>query len=252
MKWLLFFLPTLLFGAYVGNPANPAIMNSGFFSAGYPFIKGTSGYVYDYTSNQPMKAKNSETDFKELSLHSQLATFSVILCERIEFFGYAGSSKEQAKKKPEPSSLADFQSNYHFSWGTGAKAVLLDFGKVYLSGDFTYFTVPSSVKSFFKFFDKFNLPFSLSKQTFYLREWQLSGAVSVRLYCLTPYGGATYLRSHLHIHSAPGFSSINYFNQEKLGYFYGLTLSITGKLHLNFERRVRDEFAYTFSTIAVF
>ena len=170
----------------------------------------------------------------------------------MELFGYAGSTKEQAKGHKDSSSLFDFSSKYHFSWGTGAKAVLIQWGKTYLSCDFTYFAIPSSTKSFFKFFVKFNMPFDLSKQTFYLREWQFSGALSSRIYCFTPYGGITYLNSRLHVHSGTETKAINYFNQEKLGYFYGLTLSLTGRFHLNFERRFRDEFAYTFSTIAVF
>jgi hypothetical protein len=258
MKWSLFLLPSLLFGAYVGNPANPAIMNAGFFSAQYPFIKGTSGYVYDYTSNKRMEAKQTRADFdpnstfKEFGLHSQLASFSVILVERMEIFGYVGNSKEQAKGHVSSTTPFDFESKHHFSWGSGIKAVLIQWGKTYLSSDFTYFTIPSSTKSFFQFFDKFHLPFDFSKQTFYLREWQVSGALSSRFYCFTPYGGVTYLHSRLHIHSGPDTGSIDYFNREKIGYFYGITLSLTGKFHLNFERRVRDEFAYTFSTIAVF
>jgi hypothetical protein len=258
MKWLLFFLPSLLFSAYVGNPANPAIMNTGFFSANNPFIKGTSGYIYDYTSNKRMKAKQKNPDFdpntafKEFGLHSQLATFSFILVERMEFFGYAGTSKEQAKGRNNANYTLDFDSGYHFSWGAGTKAVLIQWGKTYLSCDFTYFTIPSSTKSFFKFLDQFPIPFEATEQNFYLREWQFSGGLSSRFYCFTPYGGITYLNSRLHIQAKGDAHSINYFNSEKLGYFYGLTLSLTGRFHLNFERRVRDEFAYTFSTIAVF
>lgn len=258
MKWCLFFIPSLIFGAYIGNPANPAIMNTGFFSGSYPFIKGTSGYIYDYTSNKRMEAKqkNGQFDpnatFKEFGLHSQLASFSFVLVERIEFFGYAGNSKEQAKGHRNSTSDFNFDSHYHFSWGAGSKAVLLQWGKTYLSCDFTYFTLPSSTKSFFKFFDQFTQSFDLSKQPFYLREWQLSGALSSRFYCLTPYGGITYLNSKLHVAPGTETGAINYFNEKKLGYFYGLTLSLTGRFHLNFERRLRDEFAYTFSTIAVF
>ena len=258
MKWLLLFAPYFLFAAYIGNPANPAIMNTGFFSAGYPMIKGTSGYIYDYTSNKRMEADETRPNFdpnatfREFGLHSQLASFSFILVERVEFFGYAGSSKEQAKGHKESPYSFNFDSSYHFSWGTGAKAVLIQWGKTYLSCDFTYFTIPSSTKSFFKFFDRFNIPFALSKQPFYLREWQLSGALSSRFYCFTPYGGITYLKSHLHVQAGTETPSIDFFNKDKLGYFYGLTLSLTGRFHLNFERRLRDEFAYTFSTIAVF
>jgi len=205
-----------------------------------------------------MEAKQTQGNFdpnatfREFGLHSQLASFSVILVERIEFFGYTGTSKEQAKGHKESTSLFDFDSHYHFSWGAGTKAVLLQWGKIYLSGDFTYFTIPSSSKSFFKFFEQFQSAANLVKQTFHLREWQLSGALSARFYCFTPYGGVNYLKSKLHVHAGTETGAIDYVNQDKWGYFYGLTLSLTGRFHLNFERRIRDEFAYTFSTIAVF
>ncbi len=91
-----------------------------------------------------------------------------------------------------------------------------------------------------------NLPLDTEeKAKLSLREWQVSLGLSSRFFFLTPYGGATYLHSKLN-------AETKYRNELKWGYFYGLTLSLTGRLHLNFERRVRDESAYTFSTIAVF
>jgi hypothetical protein len=83
------------------------------------------------------------------------------------------------------------------------------------------------------------------KQKLSLKEWQVSAALSSRFFFLTPYGGATYLHSRLR-------ADVKYHNEYHWGYFYGLTVSLTGRLHFNFERRMRDESAYTFSTIAVF
>jgi hypothetical protein len=258
MKRFFLFFPLFLFGAYVGNPANPAIMNTGFFSVSYPFIKGTSGYIYDYTSNKRYEANQKNPDFdpnqtfKEFGLHSQLATFSIILVERMEIFGSAGGTKEQAKGRTHPSFLEDFQSSYQFAWSAGTKVVLIQWGKTFLSCDFTYFAIPESDKSFFKFLNRFNLPIDLTKQTLSLTEWQFSGALSSRFAFLTPYIGGTYLNSRLHVASSPETGPIDYHNEYKLGWFFGLTVSMTGRFHLNFERRLRDEFAYTFSTIAVF
>ncbi|MBI5272364.1 MAG: hypothetical protein HY861_00075 [Chlamydiia bacterium] len=250
--------PLCLFGAYVGNPANPAIMNTGFFSLSYPFIKATSGYVYDYTSNKRYRAEQTNPDFdpnanfQQFGLHSQNATLSVILVERMEIFGSAGGSKEQAKGRTHPSFLEDFESHYQFSWSAGSKVVLLQWGKTYFSCDFTYFAIPSSSRSFFKFFNRLNLPIDPAKQTFSLNEWQITGALSSRFAFLTPYVGATYLHSQLHVASGPDIGAINYYNKYNWGCVFGLTLSITGRFHLNVERRVHNEFGYTFSTIAVF
>ncbi len=265
MKWLfLFFAAAPLFGAYVGNPASPALMNTGFFSASYPFCKITTGYIADYTSDKRYAAEQGEGDFdpnrafKRFGLHSQLASASIIFVERLELFGAAGGTKERAKGVEQPTLsdmkevVLDFQSAHHFSWSAGAKVILLQWWQTYLSADFIYFAVPSSVKSYFKYLNRFNIPLDLSEQKLNLREWQMSCGLSSRFYFITPYGGVTYLHSRLHVQGGGEFPPIDYRNEVKWGYFYGFTLSLTGRLHLNFERRVRDEFAYTFSTTAVF
>ncbi len=259
MRWLTLIVAFPLFGAYVGNPADPAIMNTGFFSASYPFFKFTSGYIYDYTQNKRYEADQTTPNFdpnqaiKKFGLHSQLASFSFIFLERMQLFGTAGGSKEVVEEGQQISDiLFDFTSAYHFSWSTGAKVILIQWGQTYLSTDFTYFAIPSSHKSFFKFLNRLNLPLETEKQKLSLTEWQLSVGLSSRFFFLTPYAGATYLHSRLHVNEGPEIPSLNYHNQVKWGFFYGLTLSLTGRLHLNFERRVRDEFAYTFSTIVVF
>jgi hypothetical protein len=163
----------------------------------------------------------------------------------MQFFGTAGGSKEILKEDSIYSTFFDKHTNYHFSWSTGAKVILLQWGQTFFSGDFTYFSIPSSDKSFFKYINRLNLPLSTEKKKLSLDEWQISAALSSRLFFITPYGGATYLHSRLH-------AETEYSNEVKWGFFYGVTLSLTGRLHLYFERRVRDEFAYTFSTIAVF
>lgn len=265
MRRLLFFLGAApLFGAYVGNPADPALMSTGFFSTNYSFCKFTSGYIADYISNKKYEASqtNPEFDpnnaFRQFGVYSQQASFSLILVERLQLFGTVGGSKEHAKWKKNPTfdevseTVFDFQSSNHFSWSTGAKAVLLQWGQTFFSADFTYFAIPSSSKAFFKYFNRLNLPLDLSKHEFNLREWQVSAGLSSRFFFITPYGGATYLHSRLHVSGGGETPPINYHNKDKFGYFYGFTISLTGRFHLNFERRVRDEFAYSFSTIAVF
>lgn len=261
MKWLCFYLACPLFAVYVGNPAAPAIMNTGLFSAHYPLVKGTSGYIYDYTSNKRYIAESTDPDFdpnlvfRKFTIHSQLASFSIILLERVELFGTAGGSKEGTKQysfSPTAVIVPDFSGSYQFSWSAGAKVVLIQWWQTYLSAGFAYFEIPQSPKSFFKFLNRTNLPLDLTRQKISLEEWQASVGLSSRFFFLTPYGGVSYLHSRLHIASGSEVGPISYRNQDRWGYFYGLTLSITGRFHLNVEKRVQNEFGYTFSTIAVF
>lgn len=251
----LFAVPSL-FAAYVGNPAAPAIMNTGLFSMNNPFIKATTGYIFDYTSNKNYVVKNEnpsvDPKFRQFALHTQTASASLIFLERLEIFGTAGGSKQSPSTIDPSSFLVDYKGTYQFSWSVGTKVILLQWGKTYFCTDFTYFAIPSSQKSFFKFFNKLNLPLDLSEQKFNLREWQIAAALASRFYFITPYAGTIYLRSRLHINSGPETESIDYYNKRSWGFFYGVTLSITGRLHLTFERRVRDEFSYTFGSTAVF
>lgn len=261
MRWLFIFFSFPLFAAYVGNPAAPSIMNTGFFSAHNPLIKGTTGYIADYISNKRFEASQKNPDFdpndafRKFAIHSQLASMSIILLERLEIFGTVGGSKERTKSHEESATsmfIPDFSGTYQFSWSTGAKVVLIQWGQTYFSADFTYFAIPESPKQFFKFLNRLNLPIDLSKQKTSLTEWQGSIGLSSRFWFITPYAGITYLQSRLHVSSGPEIGSIEYRNKYKIGYFWGLTVSLTGRFHLNVERRIRDEFGYTFATVAVF
>ncbi len=260
-----FLLPLLLcaslFAVYTGNPANPSLMTTGFFSAHNPLIKGTSGYIADYITDKQFELDTRDPAIKEnepirqFIIHSQLASFSLILIERLELFGTVGGSKPRAKLREQDQNtklLFEFDSSYQFSWSSGAKIVLIQWGQTYLSTDFTYFQMPESTKSYFKFLNRLNLPMNFDKQELSLKEWQLSLGLSSRVLFLTPYAGTSYLRSKLHIASGPAIGGIDYKNKYAIGYFYGVTASLSGRFHLNFEQRFRDEKAYTFSTIAVF
>jgi hypothetical protein len=257
MRWFLpLFFSTSLFASYIGNPADPAIMNTGFLSQGNPLIKGTTGYIYDYISNKRFVPSSPDPSvdpsFRQFALHTQSASASVIFLERLEVLGTVGGSKQNASPIDPTSLSVDYHGAYQLSWSTGLKVILLQWGKTYFCTSFDYFTIPSSPKAFFKFFNRMNLPIDLSEQKFFLREWQLTAGLASHFYFLTPYVGASYLRSHLHIKSGPLTGPIDYYNKKNWGVFYGVTVSITGRFHLNFERRIRDEFAYSFATTAVF
>jgi hypothetical protein len=237
-------------------------MNMGIFSGPSPSFKFTSGYLADYTSNKRYVAQTPTPDINQplsdFAIHSQMATLSAIFVERLELFGAAGGSKENAVWEKQPTYkdyaavLQDFDSSYTFSWATGCKVILVQWWQTYLGADFTYFNVPSNHQSYFKFLNRLNLDIQPEKQTFSLNEWQVSLGLASRFWVITPYGGATYLSSKLKIHSGNTVPELYYQNKESLGYFYGCTVSLTGRFHVNFERRVVDEFSYSLGAIAVF
>ncbi|MDE3055181.1 MAG: hypothetical protein KGI80_00575 [Verrucomicrobiota bacterium] len=250
-------LSSALFGFYVGNPAAPVVMGSGFFSGRY-LVKGASGYLYDYSTIKKYHAAGKEalfnpnSVFKEFGIHSQMGNLSMMLLERLEIFGYVGGSKEQTQGKPHPAAMTSFKGHYQFSWATGSKAVLLNCGPFSLGGSFSYFGIPSSPKSYFRYLNRINLPINFGKQNTSLSEWQINGGLSGRFGFLSPYIGGTWLYSKLHISGTSGIGAIDYENEDKWGLFFGLTVSVTGKFHINLERRLYDESGYSLITSAVF
>lgn len=231
-----------LCASYIGNPADPAIMNTGIFSLYNPLLKGTTGYIWDYVSNKNYVPTSGDgPELSQFAIHTQSASLSMIFLERIELLGTVGGSKQTV-------SPVAFHGAYQLSWSAGAKVVLLQWGKTCFCTAFDYFTIPSSPKSFFKYLERVNIPITLDPQPSELTEWQIAAGLASRIFIFTPYAGAVYLRSKLHL----DVGSIDYHNKNRWGFFYGVTMSITGRLHLNFEGRVRDEKAFSFGTTAVF
>ncbi len=263
---LFFFAGKALFAAPVGNPGTPGLMSGGLFSGSNPLIKATTGYLADYVSDLPLElASGSSTEpeldpektFSKFGLHSQMATVSLVFLQRLETYALLGGTKEHLKWHDEPetslySALFDLQTTYHFSWATGVRVVLLQWGQTFFSLDGSYFAVPSSHKSYFKFLNRLKLPLEEDEQKFYLREWQVGAGLSSRFWILTPYAGLKYFNAKLHIQDGPETTSLVYRNKKNIGYYYGFTLSLTSKFLVTFERRVVDEYAYMFSTQAVF
>ena len=248
--------------APVGDPAAPALASRGIFSSN-PWIKVTTGYLADYVSNLRLTLSSGNADFNpnetfsQFGLHSQMASFSLVLLQRLEIYTLLGGSKEHLKWHSEPktslySALFDLQTTYHFSWALGTRIILLQWGQTFFCFDGSYFAVPSSQQAFFKFLNRLNLPMEEPGQHFYLREWQMGLSLASHFWIFTPYAGIQYLKTKLHIQSGPDTSVLTYQNKKNIGYYYGLTLSLTPKFLVGFERRVRDEFAYTVSTQAVF
>lgn len=264
--FFLFFAISTLTAAPIGNPSTPGLMNSGLFTSANPWVKASSGYLADYVSDLRLDlASGSSTEieldpdktFNRFGLHSQMASFSLALLQRLEVYALFGGTKEHLKWHTEPetpfySALFEFQTTYHFSWATGLRVILLQWGQTFFSFEGSYFAVPSSHKAYFKFLNRLQLPLDEEGQKFYLREWEASVALSSRFWIITPYAGISYLNTKLRIQEGVETTALTYRNEKSIGYFYGCTLNLTSKFLVTLERRVVNEFAYMFSTQAVF
>ncbi len=263
---LFFFAGSALFAAPVGNPATPGLVNGGLFTGSSPWIKATTGYLADYVSDlrldlssghSTQEGLDADKTFSKFGLHSQMASFSLVFLQRVEAYALLGGTKERLKWHDEPetplySALFDFQTTYHFSWATGVRVVLLQWGQTFFCFDGSYFAIPSSHKAYFKFLNRLKLDLEEGEQKFHLREWQAGVGLASRFWIITPYVGLKYFNAKLHIQQGSETTALDYRNLKSIGYYYGFSLSLTSKFLVTFERRVVDEFAYMFSTQAVF
>ena len=165
------------FASPVNNPAAPGLMQSGIFSSPNPWIKVTTGYMADYVSNMPLKlstgsaAFDPKESFKHFGLHSQMASFSLVLLQRLEAYTLLGGSKEHLEWHAEPhtslySSLFDFQTSYHFSWAGGVRIVLLQWGQTFFQLRRELFCHSLLAKILFQIFKPFASSSGLGKTAF--------------------------------------------------------------------------------------
>lgn len=264
MKTLWFFLLSLFKvceAAYVGNIASPAILEKGLFSEKDPWIKFQTGYLADFVSDKKLISQSISPSFgndrrvNNFEIISNMGKVSVTFKERMELYGLFGQSSSKilwfVSPPTEEIPLGKFlniETESNFSWITGAKVILLEFGKTYVGLDFSYFRIPKTKRSIL-YFNQELIPFETNPQFFSLREWHIAFGIASSMGPMTPYIGAKYLITKIRFKSD---TSLTLRNRLSLGYFLGTSVSLHEKFYLNAEVRLHDELAYSVAGSAAF
>ncbi len=259
-KLLLLVLTTFSLNAfYVGNIAEPAILEKGIFSDKDPWIKVQTGYLVDFVNDKKLVsdhnivAVGNENRINDFEIISNMGKVSVTFRERMEVYGMFGQSAVKlnwfaSTPNNDDGQFLKIESEYNFSWITGIKVILLQFGKIYFGTDFTYFRIPNIKRSTY-FLNAEPIPFATTPQYLTLREWHLAFGLAATLGPFTPYLGGKYLLTKIRFRSD---NSFNLKNRLAFGIFLGTSVSMGEKFSLNAEARLHDELAYSVSGSAAF
>jgi hypothetical protein len=248
-----------LHASYVGNIAEPAILEKGLFSDKDPWIKVQTGYLVDFVNDKKLVSDHNiatvgnENRVNNFEIISNMGKVSISFRERMEIYGMFGQSTTKlnwfaSTPENDDGQFLKIESEYNFSWLTGVKIILLQFGKIYFGTDFTYFRIPNIKRSQF-FFNAEPIPFATRPQYLTLREWHLAFGLAATFGSFTPYLGGKYLLTKIRFRSD---NSFNLKNRLSFGIFLGTTVSMGEKFSLNAEARLHDELAYSVAGSAAF
>jgi hypothetical protein len=248
---LLIFLSSGCFAAPVGNPLNPAVIKQGFFISQGSWINIRAGYegnfVYDSKMKETLPQHNHIDNFKQ-DVNSATLTFNIH--NRFDLYALAGEERIRSDWRFNDTTAhrIELESHFHFSWGSGAKVILFEWGKVALSAGGRY----SQTKPKLLWLTDNGVEQFLSKESIKYSEWQTDLGFSYRIDMLIPYLGAKYSSSKFSIEETSvllenNSTSIHMKNRNNFGVYLGCSLSNSKYFMLQIEARLLDEEAVTVS-----
>ncbi len=247
---IIFFLFSIpLFGAFVGNPANPLLFKEGLIFQ-KPHLIVRTGYIFDdlYHGRMRDRFKIQGSTPSHLALRSNLGIVTITLKKHADFYGFAGGSMLCLDKT--------INSSSHLSWGGGVKLSLFHFHEWTFGGDVKYFNTKPSLQQLLlgKLPAALVTPFALRYE-----EWQGAFLVSYAATFFSPYLGFSYLFAtltpdpDLGLLKIPGIDDFVDFrsrageNRHKWGMVVGISLLSNQKAALNLESRLFGQNAYSVS-----
>ena len=170
----------------VGNPAQPAMQNSGIIrarSSQWSFRLAYFGdYVYNQRFNDEFTIGNCVETPTDIQFWTQAGMLTFNIRERIDLYGIVGGSRIQIDN--------EVKTTQQFSWGVGGKLVIVHEGRFRVGLDLKYFRADLTPA----FLQCDHLAYNVVSQfQFNYHEIQAALGVSYRTKYLSPYATATYL-----------------------------------------------------------
>ena len=250
MRRLLFLTPLLttpLFSLFMGNPAEPQIIERGFWIPEDVLAQVKLGYLGDRVADRKMRAHGharSRIDKMALSFDQAVLTFNYM--DRLEFYGSIGSMNGTLCNRPHSDNQRrEYQTHDGLTAGGGGNFLLASWGNAVIGIDgkvqwgtpgMKWETVngaSSNVGGHLRYF-----------------EWQVSFALSYTADWLTPYIGAKYSNVHAVVSRIPKtiykHAHFTMTNRDRFGLAIGANLSPGKKFDLFAEVQLIDEQAVSF------
>lgn len=250
MKYLIAILSCLassLVALPVGNPAEPQIIDQGFWISQDALVGVKLGYEGDRVADRKMRANGNahgRVDQMSLAFDQGVITFNYL--DRLELYGSLGSMNGELSLRPRiDNQRRHYQTHDGLTAGGGGRFLLAQWGKAVIGIDGKVQWGNPGMKWVTVNGQSFNTGGHLK----YL-EWQVSFALSYTVDWLTPYLGVKYSNAHATVNKISRAvyprSHFNMMNRDRFGMALGATLSPCKKFDLFAEVQMIDEQAFSF------
>lgn len=229
---------------YMGNPAEPQIIDKGFWISPEAAFGLKVGYQGDRVADRKMHTHKGRIDDMELSMDQGVLTLGYL--DRIEIYGSVGSINGSFSNRfHSDSKRRQYETEDGCTVGTGGRFLLAQWGGAVIGIDGKAQWGNPSIH--------WMAVDGVSKNTRgHLRycEWQASFALSYTVSWLTPYLGVKYSNVHARVSGIPkaiySHTRFSMVNRCRFGLAIGCTLCPGNKFDLFAEAQLIDEQALSF------
>lgn len=240
-----------LFGAPVGNPAFPRLLQDGFLIPNDQCFNIRLGYEGDFVFDARLKQTNGRDrridDYKQ---DTNSGSVTLNLFERLDLFGIFGATRTCADWRfinDEMVHRVQLETRYHFLWAVGGRVCFLEWGCTYFGFGGRYSAADQ--KPIWATMDGTLIPTHSTRLNW--KVWQLDFDISHQMEIFIPYIGVKYSNVHSNLGEfsfpiANEDSGILHMkNRTPVGIVIGCTLTTERYFMLNIEARLIDEMAGT-------
>jgi len=236
---LLFFISTS-YGITIGNPADPALIDTGLIFEEAPFMSFRTSYL----SNYIIKAKYRNLNGTEVntSYTNYIGKGILNIMKRLDVYAFVGAARGDSTAVSNTQKIT-IEQKQMITAGGGAKAIIFEDKERYFWGvDAKYYRYYPSVDHVIVNGADVNID-ELELKTW---QWEFSSAVARRYQLFTPYAGISYLIARQKPKDANQYIT----NSKQInpwGLFLGTTMTYRDAFSLNAEAKFFNQIEYGIS-----
>ncbi len=235
-------LQPFLVALYMGNPAEPEIIDCGFFISQDSCVGLKIGYQGDWVFDRLLRSyagAHGRIDRFEMKMDQGMIGINYL--DRFELYGTVGSMRNRFWFRPSTDKMRrEFETDNHWTAGTGVRLLLAEWGNtgIGLDGKIQY------GRPGIKWITVNGVSHGSGAHLAY-HEWQGSFAVYHTIDLFTPYLGVKYSNVHADVvdlsKSVYPRKQFKMSNRCRFGMALGCTLSQGKKIDINAEVQLIDE-----------
>ncbi len=232
-----------LFALYNGNPAEPDMIEKGFFVSECFPVNVKLGYQGDFVLDRFLKAREGVScRVDRFQSRSDQGVVTLNIYNTFEMYGSLGAMDCEFSLRPhKDGKRREFQTDYRLTWGAGGKLLIFNWEQATFGIDGKYQRGYPHVK-----WDSINgVAFSSESRVEY-REWQVGGAVSYECDLLIPYVAVKFSNVDTTVDQIAGnmelgTSRFKMKSRHQVGMSLGCSLSTGNYFDINIEIQLIDE-----------